>query len=123
MGKWVHRILGVRPDDKTATCAHCGPVEVYWNGKRWQCRTQLKEKKRGVRKGKKGRHGLTWEEADAMKADASCEVCDSRDRLVVDHDHETMKIRGVLCHWCNVALGMTKDDPDRLRALADYLER
>ena len=46
-----------------------------------------------------------------------------RDRhLHVDHDHETGKIRGLLCHACNIVLGLVKDDPDRLRLLANYLE-
>ena len=32
-------------------------------------------------------------------------------------------IRGILCRWCNLALGNAKDDPKRLRNLADYLDR
>jgi hypothetical protein len=30
--------------------------------------------------------------------------------------------RGWLCRYCNIALGAAKDDPRRLRALAEYLE-
>lgn len=44
-------------------------------------------------------------------------------RFVVDHNHLTGVIRGLLCHMCNVALGMVKDKPDVLRQLANYLER
>ena len=42
--------------------------------------------------------------------------------LSVDHDHQTGAIRGLLCSRCNSALGMADDDPERLRAMADYIE-
>ncbi len=41
--------------------------------------------------------------------------------LMVDHDHETGKVRGLLCHHCNVALGHLQDDPNTIKALLDYL--
>ena len=43
-------------------------------------------------------------------------------RLHIDHDHETKKIRGLLCHQCNVILGLAGDDAQILRRLAVYLE-
>lgn len=39
----------------------------------------------------------------------------------VDHDHDTGKVRGLLCRGCNVALGSAKDDPRILRGLLRYL--
>jgi hypothetical protein len=46
-----------------------------------------------------------------------------RVRLVVDHNHETGKIRGLLCHHCNLAVGWIRDDPDRALRAAEYLQR
>jgi len=41
----------------------------------------------------------------------------------LDHNHQTGKIREVLCRDCNMGLGQFKDNPIRLRAAADYLEK
>ena len=43
-------------------------------------------------------------------------------RLVVDHCHKDGGVRGLICQGCNMALGNTKDNPDTLRKLADYLD-
>jgi hypothetical protein len=43
--------------------------------------------------------------------------------LAVDHCHDTQIIRGLLCAACNNMLGRASDDPARLRAAADYIER
>ncbi len=55
-----------------------------------------------------------------------CAVCKGASKsgraLAVDHNHATGQIRGLLCHGCNVALGLAKENPQILRALADYLE-
>jgi hypothetical protein len=40
-----------------------------------------------------------------------------------DHDHKTGKFRGWLCHSCNAALGLLKDDPERIAKLLNYIER
>jgi hypothetical protein len=42
-------------------------------------------------------------------------------RLVVDHDHFTRGIRGLLCHNCNVGIGYLQDSPDLLRKASRYL--
>lgn len=43
--------------------------------------------------------------------------------LVVDHDHVTGKVRGLLCGACNRAAGHAKEDIKRLVGLVEYLER
>jgi hypothetical protein len=37
--------------------------------------------------------------------DGRCAVCSTVARLVMDHDHETGLVRGLLCHGCNVSEG------------------
>lgn len=55
-----------------------------------------------------------------------CAVCGADEdlsyKLTVDHDHVTGKVRGRLCHSCNVSIGHLKDSPALLRKAATYLE-
>ncbi len=78
----------------------------------------------------KKRFGMTIDEYEAMMEAQGgvCAVCEGPPsgrykRLHVDHDHLTDEIRALLCHHCNIALGLAEDDPRLLRAMADYLER
>ena len=50
-----------------------------------------------------------------------CTICGSYAGLVVDHDHKTNKIRGMLCNRCNQGLGQFKDDPMLLEMARIYL--
>jgi len=50
-----------------------------------------------------------------------CVICGDTTKLVVDHDHITGKIRGLLCNHCNRGLGHFRDDPTLLEFAAQYL--
>lgn len=54
-----------------------------------------------------------------------CAVCAEllTDGWVVDHDHMTLRVRGLLHQRCNALLGMAKDDPLRLERAAAYLRK
>ena len=74
-------------------------------------------------------YGLTAGDVIAMLAaqDGGCAICGHKPdstsdrRLAIDHDHETGRVRGLLCYRCNTAIGLLGDDPERLRRAADYL--
>jgi hypothetical protein len=75
------------------------------------------------------KHGLTIEEYNAMVVaqNGVCAICHkeeiSRQRLSVDRDHLTNKVRALLCIRCNCILGYAKDSIDLLLSCIDYLKR
>lgn len=76
----------------------------------------------------KSAYGLTIIEFNTMLASQgdSCAVCGGvaggRGNFHVDHNHKTGKIRGLLCHNCNITLGLVKDNKEHLIKLISYLE-
>src|SRR5882672_6376479 len=53
----------------------------------------------------------------------ACDECGSPDQICLDHCHITGLPRGWLCSKCNTIIGFADDDPNRLRALAEYIEK
>lgn len=57
-----------------------------------------------------------------------CDICSGPpdgkwNELTIDHCHETLQFRSMLCSSCNRALGYLKDDPVLVRKALVYLER
>ncbi len=72
-------------------------------------------------------YGMTPEQWDEMfeSQGHSCAICRSDQTSFswcVDHDHEAGEVRGILCHGCNVLIGMAKDHPEVLDDAKRYLE-
>lgn len=42
--------------------------------------------------------------------------------LMVDHDHDTGQVRGLLCRYCNLMLGNAFDNVSRLNRGGEYLQ-
>lgn len=108
--------------------AHSEPDQLTPNCRTCHADTARVKKYRG--------YGLTPERYAALLLEqgGTCAICRkqcSRGELSVDHDHECCPgksscggcVRGLLCRACNYALGLVGDDPEVLRAAADYLER
>lgn len=120
-------------------CNHDKPIEDFRPPRSPRCLPCLQKKRKDEYKQRGGKeyiyghnlkqYGLTLDEYRSMLAaqGGRCAICSKEPptgkRLNVDHNHETGATRELLCRWCNYALGNAKDDPARLRAMADYLER
>lgn len=95
---------------------------------RW--RAENDDKFKGILlRSKLKKYGLTPETflATIVAQNGKCATCPrvlKNDRFThVDHCHKTGKVRGVLCHSCNIALGIVQENSNVLRSLATYLER
>lgn len=114
---------------RRATCLACNNAEEKARPKAHRVSAQP-----GYKRAERFRriYGITIDEYDQMLADQDgrCAICREPsswnrregDVLPIDHDHATGKVRGLLCHPCNQALGLMRDNPGRLRAAADYIE-
>jgi Recombination endonuclease VII len=75
----------------------------------------------------KKRYGITLEQYEKMfqKQDGKCAIClkPSIKRLAVDHNHDTGKVRGLLCSNCNPLLGFATDSITILENAVAYLKR
>ena len=76
------------------------------------------------------RFGITWGDYRNMwcQQGGCCAVCgrhqkDLSKALAVDHNHQTTKVRGLLCGDCNTGIGLLNDDSTLLRQAADYLDK
>lgn len=72
----------------------------------------------------KSRYGLTQDEFLLMfrSQNGACAICLERTyNLVIDHNHETGKVRGLLCDLCNKMIGMAREKPFILQKARIYI--
>ena len=82
------------------------------------------EKMTQVERNRKYNYGITPQKYKSMFLfqEGKCAICgDSPKRLCVDHDHDTKKIRSLLCSKCNVLLGFARDSVGILERAVKYL--
>jgi hypothetical protein len=73
----------------------------------------------------KRRYGITIDDYDRMveKQSGKCAICGKEDsKLHIDHDHQTNRVRGLLCGPCNRKLHSVETESFLSRALA-YLRQ
>ena len=101
----------------------------------WTHKERLLEEQRAYRKKTKEywynynilqRYGVTRKQYDVMLAlqEGVCAICGKGDnrRLGVDHNHESGKVRGLLCNKCNHGIGCFNDDVTLLQKAINYLK-
>ena len=73
-------------------------------------------------------YGITLKDYNFLleKQNEKCKICNNEcptgKSLAVDHNHETGKVRGLLCKNCNIGLGMFFDNLDFLESAVLYLK-
>ncbi len=70
------------------------------------------------------RYGITLDDYQALltSQNGTCAICGTAEtQLKVDHNHQTGKVRGLLCHLCNAMIGCAREDIDILASAAAYL--
>ena len=78
-------------------------------------------------------YGITYDDYNKMfiEQNGCCAICDThitdinhkhKKHLCIDHNHETGKVRGLLCDSCNRGIGLLKDNYKILIKAANYLK-
>jgi hypothetical protein len=73
------------------------------------------------------RHTSIYGLTDAEKlelfesSDGLCALCLEEPATVIDHDHETGEVRGVLCSFCNKGLGFIEQMGATSADIVEYL--
>lgn len=127
-------------DGRVSTCKKCRKdyyKEHYIKNKEKYIKNQAEYKKNNIEKYKlyhnkyvmNKRFGISIETYTEMfnRQNGVCAICNLKEksskRMAIDHCHKTGKIRGLLCSWCNRAIGLLKDDVNLLKNSITYLTK
>lgn len=104
---------------KAYNVAHKAEINAYHNAKGYSRKARLRKY-----------YNMTVEEYNILfdGQEGRCAICgihqdDFKERLSVDHNHATGKVRGLLCNDCNRMLGGSKDSVESLTKAIEYLNR
>ena len=129
---------------RTDNCSKCGALKVRSSSGKSRCyecqrrRDTAYYRQSAVRRMQlrdrhlKRKYGTSVRELEALprRQDGRCAICrrpwrscKSAKRVRVDHDHESGRIRGLLCNGCNTAIGLFEEHLDWLSGAIVYLSR
>lgn len=105
-----------------SSCKECDKERVKKRHQQNPNRTKNNDLKRN--------YGITLQEHNQMfeSQNGLCAICgntgDGRwQKLCVDHDHSTGKVRELLCRNCNMVLGQVGDNIQTLESMIKYLNK
>lgn len=117
---------------KDKACRWCGTVFAPISPSHLLCSEECKDKASSEAYLKRNYKILRSDYLRLFEAQGGvCKICGSegfklnhhsRINLVVDHDHVSGKVRGLLCHNCNRALGLFQENLENLKSAITYLE-
>lgn len=99
------------------------------NHKAWRDRNREHVNRESKLADMRRRYGMSPTDVEAMSIAQKglCAACggppDDQRPLMIDHDHITGAVRGMLCNSCNLTLGRSRESVIRLSGLITYLER
>lgn len=124
---WQRRRYRERHDAMLAEGARRRADPAYRERMRAYSRDYYRRNRREIKSRElEKKYGITLDAYEALLASQGgvCAICGRPPRRpMVDHDHLTNAVRGVLCSECNLALGKLHDDVESLRRAIAYLER
>jgi hypothetical protein len=120
-------------DGKQKTCKVCQKAysqseTCKANRKRYYEKTRQQHIERNLKR----QYGVDWSAYSELleRQNGCCAICNRTDsgshcsqRLFVDHCHVSGKVRGLLCHHCNSALGLFQDSPTLLQNAINYVRQ
>ena len=117
-------------DGHQGRCKPCNKAKVrQWqsdNPEKWEANWRRNSYGSEARLKKRARqYGLTADQLTDMliDSDGKCTICHEPPRkwLVVDHCHNSGKVRGLLCEDCNFGLGAFRDNTEFMARAIEYL--
>lgn len=101
------------------------PEKVREKNRRWAKNNPERKRLNALRSRLMVLYGLSLEKFEGLfeAQQGRCAICKREQKLFVDHNHTTKKVRALLCARCNFGIGHFSESPELLRFAADYLEQ
>jgi hypothetical protein len=110
---------GIKDIYKNIQCRICLNSFVPTSGRQKWCRECIPDKQsRNIYQ----RYGLDRKQyLELLNDTGMCPICNKRKSSVIDHSHESGKVRGIICNSCNLSLYIVENKEILNKALK-YLE-